>query len=415
MRDQLLTFSLFLSSNARWLTGGVLLTFFSSVGQTFFIASFAGAIRADFDLSHGGFGLVYMIATLASATTLVVVGRVLDTVAIYKVAAVCIVLLAIAAFLMASAQSVTILLLSIYFLRLFGQGMMTHTAMVAMGKWFVAERGRAVSITTTGHQLGEGLLPIALVALLAVTDWRVAWQLASVILICVALPLSYFCLSTPRSPTRQDLDISEKGRQWLRAEVLRDAPFWAVCTGVLAPSFIGTSVFFHQVHLSEIKQWSLEVVAASFAVMAITSVLVGLVTGQLIDKFSARKLLPFFLFPLTLGCALLSIATDAWTMAAFMFLLGSSYGVSGAVFGAIWPEVYGTRHLGAIRSVVSAAMVFASALGPGITGWFIDRGVGFEAQLLVMSAYCLATMMILYRVANTLEVRLQAQLGNSSS
>ncbi len=414
MRDQLLTFSLFLSSNARWLAGGVLLTFFSSVGQTFFIASFAGAIRADFDLSHGGFGLVYMIATLASAATLVVIGRVLDTVAIYKVAAVCIVLLAIAAYLMASAHSVTILLLSIYFLRLFGQGMMTHTAMVAMGKWFVAERGRAVSITTTGHQLGEGLLPIALVALLAVTDWRVAWQLASVILICVALPLSYFCLSTPRSPTRQDLDISENGRQWLRAEVLRDAPFWAVCTGVLAPSFIGTSVFFHQVHLSEIKQWSLEVVAASFAVMAITSVVVGLATGQLIDKFSARKLLPFFLFPLTLGCALLSIATDAWTMVAFMFLLGSSYGVSGAVFGAIWPEVYGTRHLGAIRSVVSAAMVFASALGPGMTGWFIDRGVGFEAQLLVMSAYCLVTMMVLYRVANTLEVRLQMQFGNSS-
>ena len=249
MRDQLLTFGRFLGSNARWLAGGVLLTFASSVGQTFFIASFAGDIRADYDLSHGGFGMVYMVATLASAATLVSVGRVLDSVAVHKVAAVSIVCLAGAAFLMGTAQTVPLLLLSIYFLRLFGQGMMTHTAIVAMGKWFVAERGRAVSITTTGHQLGEGILPIVLVSLLVLADWRTAWQLAGLILIMAVLPLSFLSLAKPRTPSTQDLAITESGRQWTRSEVLKDAPFWAVCTGVLAPSFIGTSVFFHQVHL----------------------------------------------------------------------------------------------------------------------------------------------------------------------
>lgn len=406
MRDQILTFRRFLGSNARWLAGGVLLTFASSVGQTFFIASFAGDIRADYGLSHGGFGMIYMVATLASAATLVSIGRVLDSVAVHKVAATTIVCLAGAAFLMAKAQTVPLLLLSIYFLRLFGQGMMTHTAMVAMGKWFVAERGRAVSITTTGHQLGEGILPIVLVSLLVLADWRTAWQLAALILVIVVLPLSLLSLATPRTPSSQDLAITENGRQWTRSEVLKDSPFWAVCTGVLAPSFIGTSVFFHQVHLGELKVWSSEVVAGSFAVMAITSVVVGLITGQLIDRFTARRLLPFFLFPLAIGCAFLSVAEQSFSMAVFMFLLGSSYGVSGAVFGAIWPEVYGTRHLGAIRAVVSAAMVFASALGPGLTGWLIDIGVGFEFQLLLMSAYCMATMLVLYRVSKLLQLRL---------
>jgi len=405
MRDQFVTFGRFLSNNSRWLAGGVLLTFCSSVGQTFFIASFAGAIREDFDLSHGGFGLIYMIATLASATTLVLIGKILDTAKIYQVAMALIVCLAASAFLMSIAQSIVVLVLTIYFLRLFGQGMLTHTAMVAMGKWFVAERGRAVSITTTGHQLGEGLIPIALVFLLASNEWRDAWKSASIILVLLALPLTYLLLSKPRQPSKKDLAITEKGRQWTRSEALRDAPFWAVCTGVLAPSFIGTSVFFHQVHLGEIKQWTSGVVASSFAVMALTSVTVGLVTGPLIDRFSARKLLPFFLLPLTIGCVLLASVAPAWGMALFMFLLGSSYGVSGAVFGAIWPEIYGTRHLGAIRSVVSAAMVFASALGPGLTGWLIDKGVGFEWQLIAMGAYCLATMVVLFRVAKHLEKR----------
>jgi len=407
MRDQFRVFGRFLKLNARWLIGGVLLTFFSSVGQTFFIASFAGFIREDFGLSHGGFGLIYMIATLASAITLVIIGRVLDEVAVFKVAAVLIVLLAGASLTLASARSVPMLLLSIYLLRLLGQGMMSHTAMVAMGRWFVAERGRAVSVTTTGHQLGEGILPLLVVGLLCWSDWRTTWVVAAAALVLIALPLSHLCLSAPRTPSQQDRDNQENGKQWTRAEVLVDSSFWAVCTGVLAPAFIGTSVFFHQVHLSELKDWSASVVAGSFAVMAMTSVTVGLVTGQLIDRISARQMLPLFLLPLSLGCLVLGLGQQPLTMTMFMFLLGCSYGVSSAVFGAIWPELYGTRHLGAIRSIVSAAMVFASALGPGLTGWLIDNGIGLESQLLVMGAYCLVTMMILVRVTARLKLRLQ--------
>lgn len=405
MRDPVLTFFRFLTGNARWLGGGILLTFFSSVGQTFFIASFAGDIRGEFGLTHGGFGLIYMLATLGSAATLVLIGRIADEVAVVKVAGGLIVLLAASAVLMATAQNIAMLLIAIYFLRLFGQGMMSHTAMVAMGRWFVLERGRAVSITTTGHQLGEGILPVLLVSLLALTSWRNAWLIAAVCLLLVALPLSILWLRTPRTPSRQDRDNQERGRQWTRAEVLRDAPFWAVCTGVLAPAFIGTAVFFHQVHLGELKNWAPGVIAGSFAVMSVTSVVVGLITGQLIDRFSARLLLPFFLLPLACGCIVLSLAEHPLSMSLFMFLLGCSYGVSNAVFGAIWPEVYGTRHLGAVRSVVSAAMVFASALGPGLTGWLIDLGIGFEQQLLVMSLYCVLTMMVLFPVSRTLQRR----------
>ena len=402
MRDQSPTFTTFLVKNARWLSGGMLLSFFSSVGQTFFISLFAGQIRTEFQLSHGGFGFVYMLATLGSAITLVWLGRLVDVVSIATAAKYWIASLAVAAVFMALANSLIILLIALYLLRLLGQGMLSHTALVAMGRWFHAERGRAVSVATTGHQLGEGLLPLVVVAALMLFDWRTVWLFAAVALIMFALPLSHLLLSQPRVPSNRDRDNFESGRQWTRAEVLRDLPFWVVCSGVLAPAFIGTSVFFHQVHLAELKQWSPTVVAGSFAVMSVTSVIVGLITGQLVDRFSARCMLPFFLFPLSLGCAVLSLFQPALIMAVFMFLLGTSYGISSAVFGAIWPESYGTRHLGAIRAVVSAAMVFASAVGPGVTGWLIDQGIGFDKQLLGMSGYCILMMLVLFPVSRKL-------------
>ena len=399
----------FLAANARWLVGGFSLTFFSSVGQTFFIALFAGEIRAAHGLSHGGFGLLYMVATLASALSLVALGRVLDVRPTAQVASGVIVALAAAALLMAGARSVPALLLALYLLRLFGQGMMSHTAMTAMGRWFVAGRGRAVSITSTGHQLGEGVLPIAVASLLPlVTSWRTLWVGSALLLVLVALPLARFTLSRPRAPSAADTARAETTRQWTRAEVLRDGPFWIVVAGVVAPGFIGTSAFFHQVHLGELKGWSPTLVAGSFAVLSLTTVVVALATGRLIDRIGARRLLPAFLVPLGLGCGVLATFDDAATMPAFMFLLGLSYGASSSVFGAIWPELYGTRHLGAVRSVVFAAMVFATALGPGLTGWLIDRGVGFETQLLAMALWCAGTLVALTLVARRLGRRERA-------
>lgn len=391
----------------RWLTGGVALTLFSSFGQTFFIALFAGEIRTDFNLGHGDFGLLYMVSTLASAATLVFLGRIVDDHAVVRVASAVIVMLAMACVIMASASSVIALAVAIYLLRLFGQGMMSHVAMTAMGRWFVAERGRAVSVTTLGHQLGEGLLPIIIVTVIAMTSWRHVWVGAALLLILVALPLVRQTLSQARIPSRMtDSARSETGRQWTRGEVVADVPFWIVCTGVLAPSFIGTSVFFHQVHLADLKGWPSTLIASSFILMSVTTVSVALVSGLLIDRFSARQILPFFLAPLAVGCSVLSLAEASSTMFLFMMLLGCSYGISSSVFGAIWPEIYGTRHLGAVRSLVFAAMVFASALGPGLTGWLIDRGVGFETQLLAMAIYCWIALSIMVPVSRLLHRRL---------
>jgi len=160
------------------------------------------------------------------------------------------------------------------------------------------------------------------------------------------------------------------------------------------PGFIGTSVWFHQVHLLEIKSWDSSVLVMGFTLMSITSILISLTTGQLVDKFTAYRLLPYVLLPLGAGCLLLSVATQPHSLIIFMMLMGSCYGIYGAVFGAVWSEVYGTKHLGAIRSVVFAGMVLASALGPGITGLLIDHNVNFETQLLMMAMACVLGSLI---------------------
>ncbi|MCO5058104.1 MAG: MFS transporter [Rhizobiaceae bacterium] len=406
----------FLRDNFRWLAGGFLLTFFSSYGQTFFISLSAGHIREEYGLTHGGFGTLYMVATLASAFTLPRLGQIVDRYPARVVTMIIVPVLAMACVMMALSGHIVLLVVTIYLLRLFGQGMMTQNAFTAAGRWFAAQRGKAISVTAIGVNAGEAMFPLLFVLISGAIGWRNSWLLFGATLILVALPAITTLHRVERSPRTSD-PVSPKptARDWTRGEAMRDPLFYLVLLGVMAPGFIGTTVAFHQVYLVEVRGWSLEVFASSFTFMAATVVAFSLIAGQLVDRFSAVSLLPYFLIPLGLGCLTLGAVEAQWSAFAFMGLMGMTYGFSNTIFGSLWPEVYGVKHLGAIRALTVAILVFATAIGPGITGYLIDLGVDYPLQITVMGAYCFAACILLFFVSRRFGERSLPLAGASAT
>lgn len=177
---------------------------------------------------------------------------------------------------------------------------------------------------------------------------------------------------------------------WTRAQVLRDVRFYGLLPGLLAPPFIITGVLFHQIHLLEVKAWTLSDFAACYPLYAGTATLVALGIGWLVDRYGALRLLPLYLLPLGLGLALLGTSDTILVAAVFMALMGATAGGATVVLGALWAEIYGTAHLGAIRALAVALLVLATAISPGAMGWLIDRGVSLDLQLQILSAYTIA-------------------------
>ncbi|MGD9919996.1 MAG: nitrate/nitrite transporter [Pseudorhodoplanes sp.] len=394
------SFRTFVFGNIRWLTGAFLLTLFSSFGQTFFIALSNGGIREAFALSHGEFGGLYMLATLLSAATLPFLGRPLDRYSTITVAIATMLMLACASVVMGLTGSLATLVLALYLLRLFGQGMMTQTAMTATGRWFAVNRGRAISIVTLGFHVGSALLPFLFVLVAGLIGWRGSWFVCAAFILIVGLPAVSVLVWKERNPRSEVQATAQRAmKHWTRAEVLRDANFYFICLGVMAPAFVGTTIFFHQVYLTELRGWPLQLFASGFAVLSATTMAFALLAGWLIDRFSAVRLLPLFLLPLALACFAAAYLTAPFTIFIFMALIGISFGFSSTLEGAMWPEIYGTAHLGAIRSVVVAVMVLASAVGPGLTGYLIDAGVDYSLQLALMGIYSLASASVMWRVS----------------
>lgn len=383
-----------LRPDIRWIASGFLLMLFSGFGQTFYIAIFAGHLKADLAITDGQFGSLYTIGTLGSAAILVWAGKLADRFPIRILSAAVMAGLALATLVMASVTSAWMLAIALFGLRFFGQGMMVHVAMTAMARWFSRRRGRAISIAVLGFSASEAAMPILAVTMIGLVGWRMTWVAAAIALVAFAIPIMAVLLARDRIPAvgtvvATDEPKGETQRVWTREEVLKSPLFYALMPGLLAPSFVMTGVFFNQVTIVEVKGWELSWFAASFPVMAGVSVLSALAAGWSVDRFGARRLLPAVLVPMGLGILLLTYVPAAYILPVFMAMAGLAHGSASTIQGALWAELYGIDHVGAIRSVVAAGMVFASALSPGLIGILLDAGVTLHAQFVTMAVYCL--------------------------
>ncbi|MEO3414708.1 MFS transporter [Roseovarius sp. CAU 1744] len=381
----------FLVENAPWLGAGVLLTFLSSFGQTFFISIFAGEIRAGFGLSHGEWGGIYTLGTGASAVLMVWAGGLTDSFRVRALGTIILTMLMSACLFMAFNRAVWLLPLVILALRFTGQGMTSHIAVVAMSRWFIATRGKALSIATLGFAVGEALLPLIFVALMLIYDWRVLWILAAGIA-ALGIPVLLVLLRrerTPQSLAASDQAVGMGGRHWTRNQTFGHWLFWFMVPALLGPGAFNTAFFFHQVHFAEIKAVTHVELVAMFPFYTLTSIGAMMLSGWALDRFGTARLIPYYQLPMVAAFVVFAYASGPLSLLLGFFFLGVTTGANTTLPNAFWAEFYGTRHLGSIKAMAAAVMVLGSAIGPGITGLGIDMGLGIEAQYLIVAAYFL--------------------------
>ena len=397
----------------RFLLFGMIMAFWSSLGQTFFISLFSDDIRAALSLTHGDFGTYYAIATTASAISLLWLGKLADTVRLEKLALLILAGLCSAAIFFSQVNSILMLIIGLYLLRMFGQGMMTHVYSTAMARRYVVARGRAISIAQLGHTISESVGPAGVVALHTMFDWRTIWIiLPTTAMILVAPFLRQLTRRTVlqdgegidailvNDQAKDDANQMSASDHWRRQDVLVDPRFWlAILWLVAVPSFVLTGLLFHQLFLAKAKGVALSHWTASYVLYAVFAVIGSLTIGQLIDRFSARRVAPHSLLPNALACAALLFGSIEIGVPLFFIFFGLAIGMPHTANAALLAELYGTRFMGEIKALFLLVVVFASALSPMIMGVMIDAGLGLNALLglnifVPLAAQFLATLVL---------------------
>ena len=379
-------------SNFKIIIFGFVFTFFSCIGQSFFIGLFNSNIRSELSITHGEFGSIYGIATLCSSLTLIWLGKKIDELKLVNYSILVVIFLFVAALFFSFINGLFFLLLGIFFLRLSGQGLMAHTASTAISRYFDKKRGKALSYIWFGMSLGEFLLPTLIVFLLTYIYWRDLWFYIS-ILILIILPLfSFFTVKNITIDSREsDNDKYEKNlisiKSWTRKEVFKDLKFYTMLPALLAPSFIITGIVINQSFIIDSKGWNDYAIAKAFMLYSALTVVTLYFSGLLVDKFTSRKLLPILNVPLLLSLIVLALSRHSYSAFIFMGLLGITNGLTNVLLSSLWAEIYGVKYLGSIKALTGALMVFSTALATAIFGFLIDSGYSIENISILCSIY----------------------------
>jgi MFS family permease len=312
------------------------------------------------------------------------------------------------------APSIIVLGLSLFALRLFGQGMLSHAGVMSTARLHEGVRGRALGVAALGFPAGEATLPAIAIAMIAAFGWTGAWRLAALVIVA-ALALGWL-LGFVLKAKDPDLEASARrktsgdpGPRW--SDTLSDWRFLALVPTMIGYPAIMTAYFFHQRFIADLKGWSLELLASSITLFALVSVVVAMSAGSFVDRFGAVRLSHFYLAGMTAASIALATFDAPFLPLVFFGLIGLTSGCTNVVIAAVLAELFGTAHLGKIRALAGAIMVVASAATPGAIGLLFDAGVSLEAICLGFAAYMIAAAAVTFALPNPRAARLQPSQG----
>ncbi len=392
------------------LTFGVSFALFSSFGQTFLISLFLPSFVATFSLTDGTFGALYSGATLVSAMILPWAGQRLDHMRLTRFSLAVVLLMVTSALTLAAATHVALLGVALVGLRLAGQGLSGHTAYTVMARYGGARRGRALSIASLGFPAGEAVLPVLTALAIPAFGWRRTWLLFAAVAVVVFLPSFMASLKRsgievdPRrlgaSPREPMTGLDPSSGDWTRAAVLRDRRFRLALPAALLPAFWMTGILLYQTRIAGIKGWSVTLIASAFVGFALSRVAFALVAGRLIDRLTARAAYPFVILPMAFALLLPVLTDAAWAAYGMMAGLGMTIGLAEPVRSSLWAELYGVRHLGAIKAMIASFGVVGAAGSPVLIGFALDAGVGIDHILTLGIVTTVAGVLLALRMGS---------------
>ena len=269
---------------------------------------------------------------------------------------------------------------------------------VAVAKWFVRKRAKAMSFVFAGTPIGMAISLVATQWLISEFGWRVAWGVlggvSAVALVLVPL------LIVRNQPSDMGLEpdgdspevpVASGGKEansmvprataehpWTRAEAMHTGAFWriAVSYGLIMFTMSSFSIFRAPYFLS--KGISGNFVAFGLATDAMMQLAVTLVLASLMIRFQPRFLGAFAFVIEAVALVIAMLTTEAWHMFVANILAGLGIGTLMLMQTVIWPAYFGRANIGAIRGLATPVSLVFSAAGATMTGLVFDAAGSYN-------------------------------------
>lgn len=383
-------YSTLILKNGKTISFGTILFFLSTPGQTYFLSLFVLDFQTEFQLSSAAVGSAFAGTTILAALVLPFLGGKIDVVPVSRYVWFVAAILAGSCFFLASAQDFLTFAVCLFLLRLCGQGLMIHTAVVATSRTLRANSGKAIALISLGASLPRIVVPSIITWCLMIVGWREIWGVVGANVIAGAALAVIFLLPKTKSQPRSEKSCTASRDDTGERSVWLTPRFLLACPALLAISFIWTGFLVHQVHLFAEKGWPAGLFAISFGGFAIVQVGGSLLAGWIIDSYGALRVIQYFLMPAGLGLILVFLFSGAWVAPVFLVLIAISAAIDLLLAPAVWVQLFRAEEFGRVRSQFEALRIAATGVAPFFLGVLIDVGVPLSSQALGCAVFVVA-------------------------
>jgi MFS family permease len=369
-----------------------LCAFFTGFGQTFLLSLFNQDLMNKLGISNREISAVYSFATLTAAFCLPLLGKLSDRFALNRLIYPLSFILALSLGLLSLASNGWMLFLAYVSVRAIGQSGLSLTVMSQVTRTFGSFRGRILSLYSLGRSSAEAFLPFLILGLLVNAHFENK-ILVLAGMVAIILPLASFFL-LPKDFGFKPLYSEKKEVAKLQSvqanmfqswtDVYKDYRIYFIVLGDLVLPFVMTGFFFQNHIWLEWKGWSLIDWGQAMVLYAITQSLFNLLSGPLIDRLTAIKLLPLAYLPMIGACWSFWALSEKWALFLVMLLFGACLGAVANCRNAVTAELFGPKDLGVLKSITSTIVVASSALAPISMAWLIDRYSAEQAAVLLL-------------------------------
>lgn len=356
-------------------------------------------LLADLGISRLAYAQLNLWATLIGAGFAIGIGRLLDRfggrvvlvgVALALGATVC---------AMSRARSFGALALWVTLTRGFGQSALSVVSLALVGQWFVRKIDRAMAVYGLVMSVGFMLAFPLVGSLVEPWGWRRTWFAVGCALLLGLAPLAALVarrgpeacglLPDGDAPTaavpgaRRAAPVALDGYPW--AAALATPAFWVFALGTALYGLVASGIgLFNESILAE-RGFAPETYHQTLAVTALTALVGNFLGGWLAARVTLPRLLAAALFVLAGGLAALPHVTTLAHVMLWAAAMGLGGGVVMVLFFSVWPRVFGRAELGRIQGSAQAITVLASAVGPLLLAWWVERTGSYGAMFRLLA------------------------------
>jgi MFS family permease len=355
-------------------------------------------LLADLRINRITYAELNFWATIVGATGALGIGRLIDRFGSRLVLTILALGLGIVVCTMSQATSIRMLAITLLLTRALGQSALSVVSTTMVGQWFVRRIDSAMAVYSVVLSIGFMIAFPLVGAFVQQWGWRPAWFVVGAAIAALLAPAAWrFVRDTPESvgivvdgnaAGMETASVANRerlaGYPWTAA--IGTHAFWSFGIGAALYGLVASGIgLFNESILAE-RSFGPEVYYRSLAVTAMTGLAGNFLGGWLAARMPPTRLLAASMGILTLGLAALPHVSVEWHVMLWAAAMGLGGGFVMVLFFAVWPRVFGRRHLGRIQGTAQAVTVLASAIGPLLLAWCVTLTGSYSWAFTLLAA-----------------------------